>query len=345
MRLDQFDFDLPTDRIANRPAIPRDSARMLVVDEGLLDSHVACLPEFFGTGDILVVNDTRVIPARLDGFRGSAKVQITLDAPVSGSEWRALAFPARKLRPGDDVTFPDGLGAKVISRGLRGEVLLDFHSPSSEIYAYLDVHGILPLPPYQSRADGPDARDLSDYQTIYAKHVGAVAAPTAGLHFSSDLFERLHQKGIRVAKITLHVGIGTFRPVTTENVLEHTMSEERGVVSAEVAEVINETKKNGGRVVAVGSTVLRLLESASDKQGQLHAFKGATSIFMTPGYKFTTTDFLMTNFHLPKSTLFMLVAAFSGLERMKLAYAHAIKNGYRFYSFGDASLLKRTTQT
>ena len=344
MRLEQFDFDLPKDRIANRPAVPRDSARMLIVDEGLLDSYVARLPELFGAGDILVVNDTQVVPARLDGFRGSAKVQITLDAPVSGSEWRALAFPARKLRPGDDVTFPDGLGAKVISRGLRGEVLLDFQSPSSEIYAYLDVHGILPLPPYISRADGPDARDLSDYQTIYAKHVGAVAAPTAGLHFSSDLFERLHQKGIRVAKITLHVGIGTFRPVTTDNVLEHTMSEERGVVSAEVAEVINETKKNGGRVVAVGSTVLRLLESASAKQGRKHAFKGATSIFMTPGYKFTTADFLMTNFHLPKSTLFMLVAAFSGLERMKLAYAHAIKNGYRFYSFGDASLLKRTTQ-
>ena len=344
MRLDQFDFDLPTDRIANRPAIPRDSARMLVVDEGLLDSRVACLPEFFRAGDILVVNDTQVVPARLDGVRGAAKVQITLDAPVNRSEWRALAFPARKLRPGDDVTFPGGLCAKVISRGMRGEGLLDFHSPSSEIYAYLDEHGTLPLPPYISRTDGPDARDLEDYQTIYAKHAGAVAAPTAGLHFSSQLFERLRQKGIKVVHITLHVGIGTFRPVTTDNILEHTMSEERGVISGEVAEIINEAKENGGRVVAVGSTVLRLLESASDKQGRVHAFKGATSIFMTPGYKFATADFLMTNFHLPKSTLFMLVAAFSGLERMKLAYAHAINSGYRFYSFGDSSLLKRTAE-
>ncbi len=344
MRLDQFDFDLPTDRIANRPAIPRDSARMLVVDEGLLDSHVACLPEFFRAGDILVVNDTQVIPARLDGFRGAARVQITLDAPMNGTKWRALAFPARKLRPGDDVVFPGGLCGKIISRGQRGEVLLDFHCSSSEIYAYLDEHGTLPLPPYISRTDGPDARDLEDYQTIYARHVGAVAAPTAGLHFSTRLFERLEQKGIKVAHITLHVGIGTFRPVTTENILDHKMSEERGVITVEMAKTINDAKKNGGRIIAVGTTVLRLLEAASNNQGHVRPFKGATSIFMTPGYKFTTADFLMTNFHLPKSTLFMLVAAFSGLERMKLAYVHAIKREYRFYSFGDASLLKRTAE-
>ena len=341
MHLEQFDFDLPTDRIAHRPAVPRDSARMLVVDDDLLDSHVACLPQFFRAGDILVVNDTRVIRARLDGVRGIAKVQITLDAPVDGSIWRGLAFPARKLRPGDDVIFPEGLCGKIVSRGLRGEILLDFGSPSSEIYAYLDKHGTLPLPPYISRASGPDARDLEDYQTIYAEHVGAVAAPTAGLHFSSQIFERLRKKGITIATITLHVGIGTFRPVTTDNILEHKMSEERGAVSADVARAINEAKRNGGRIVAVGSTVLRLLETASDERGLVQAFQGTTSIFMTPGYKFTTADFLMTNFHLPKSTLFMLVAAFGGLERMKLAYVHAIKNKYRFYSFGDASLLKR----
>ena len=341
MRLDQFDFDLPTDRIANRPAIPRDSARMLVVDEGLLDSHVGRLAEFFRAGDILVVNDTRVVPARLNGVRGDARVQITLDAPVNGSEWRALALPARKLRSGDDLTFPGGLRAKVVSRGARGEILLDFHSSSSEIYAYLDEHGILPLPPYISRTDGPDERDLGDYQTIYAKNVGAVAAPTAGLHFSPRIFERLRKKGIMVAHITLHVGIGTFRPVTTENILDHKMSEERGVITVETAKAINEARENGGRIIAVGTTVLRLLEASSDKQGQVQAFSGGTSIFITPGYKFTTADFLMTNFHLPKSTLFMLVAAFSGLERMKLAYAHAIKSRYRFYSFGDASLLRR----
>ena len=344
MRLDQFDFELPADRIANRPAVPRDSSRMLVVDNGFLDSHVESLPEFFRRGDILVVNDTRVVPARLVGVRGTAKVQITLDAPVNGSVWRALALPARRLRSGDGITFSDGLSAKVISRGFRGEVLLDFCSSPSQVYAYLSEHGMLPLPPYISRPDGPDGRDLEDYQTIYAKHVGAVAAPTAGLHFTSKLFERLRQKHIKIAKITLHVGIGTFRPVTTDNILEHKMSEERGVISAGTAQTINEAKQNGGRVVAVGSTVLRLLESASDEQGQVRAFEGGTSIFITPGHRFTTADFLITNFHLPKSTLFMLVAAFSGLKQMKLAYAHAIREEYRFYSFGDASLLKRSTE-
>ena len=341
MRLEQFNFDLPSEKIANRPVIPRDSARLLVVGDTLVDAKASNLPDFLRAGDLLVVNDTRVVPARLFGVRGAAKVQVTLDGPVNGSIWRALAYPARKLSVGDAISFPNGLSATVNARHPKGEFLLDFHCLDSDVYSYLDQYGTLPLPPYISRADGPDDRDSVDYQTIYADNAGAVAAPTAGLHFTPELFNRLRRSGINLAKITLHVGMGTFRPVTSNEVLEHEMASERGNISVETANAINETKARGGRIVAVGSTSLRLMESANDENGFVRPFTGETSIFITPGYQFSTADFLMTNFHLPKSTLFMLVAAFSGLKRMKAAYAHAISSDYRFYSFGDASLLQR----
>jgi S-adenosylmethionine:tRNA ribosyltransferase-isomerase len=341
MRLEQFDFNLPSDKIANRPVVPRDSARLLFVGDTLVNAKVSDLPDFLQAGDLLIVNDTRVVPARLFGFRGAARVQVTLDSPVNGSIWRALAYPARKLSVGDEITFPNDLHATVNVRDLKGQFLLDFHCSISDVYSYLAKYGTLPLPPYITRPDGPDGRDSLDYQTIYADKAGAVAAPTAGLHFTLELFNRLRQKGIGVAKITLHVGMGTFRPVTTDDVLEHEMASERGSVSLETANAINKAKAKGGRIVAVGSTALRLMESASDENGFVRPFTGETSIFITPGYQFSTADFLITNFHLPKSTLFMLVAAFSGLQRMKAAYAYAISSNYRFYSFGDASLLHR----
>ena len=341
MQLGQFSFDLPSEKIAHRPANPRDSARMLVVGDTLVDSRVRDLAKFLRAGDLLVVNATRVVPARLVGMCGSASVQITLDGPVEASVWRALAYPARKISSTNQITFPDGLCATVNVREPRGQFLLEFNCSESELYSYLDSHGTVPLPPYIARSRGPDANDAEDYQTIYAEEAGAVAAPTAGLHFTSGLFENLRKKGIGLEKLTLHVGIGTFRPVTTDNILEHEMTSERGIISLETATAINETKKRGGRIIAVGSTTLRLMEAAANEKGLVCPFSGTTSIFITPGYRFSTADFLMTNFHLPKSTLFMLVSAFSGLQRMHDAYSHAIEKDYRFYSFGDSSLLKR----
>lgn len=355
-----FDFDLPEDRIALRPAEPRDSARLLLVRPGaaapLADHAVRDLPDLLSPGDLLVLNDTRVIPSRLHGLRlrgeGGARVEIMLHKRESADLWRAFARPAKKLAPGSLVRFghdAEGvaceavrLDAEVIERTEGGEVLLRFslHGP------YLDEAvarlGELPLPPYIAGKRAADERDATDYQTIYARNEGAVAAPTAGLHFTEELFARLEARGIGRCFVTLHVGAGTFLPVKAEDTDGHRMHAEWGTISPDVAARINAARAAGGRVVAVGTTALRLLESAAGEDGEILPFSGDTSIFITPGHRFRGVDILMTNFHLPRSTLFMLVSAFSGLPLMREAYAHAVAGGYRFYSYGDASLLFRS---
>ena len=340
MDLAAFDFDLPEDRIALRPAEPRDSARMLIVrPDGLAESGVSDLPDCLQPGDMLVTNDTAVIPARLTGRRGDAKIEVTLhkrlDTGHWTGHWTAFAKPARKCRPGDRLDF-DGLAADVLARD-GGEVTLRFLS--ADLETALAAHGTMPLPPYIAGRRAPDARDLEDYQTVFAARPGAVAAPTAGLHFTDRLLAALEENGVARATVTLHVGAGTFLPVKAERVEDHRMHAEWGEVSAPVAAALNDTRARGGRICAVGTTALRLLESAADETGRIHPFKGETDIFITPGYRFKAVDLLLTNFHLPRSTLFMLVSAFSGLARMKAAYAHAVGAGFRFYSYGDACLL------
>jgi len=334
-----FDFVLPEERIALHPAEPRDSARMLVVrGEGVEDADVRDLPQYLRPGDMLVTNDTAVIPARLTGRRGAAKVEITLHKRVDAGRWKAFAQPARKCRPGDRLDF-EGLTAEVLSRE-GGEVTLRF--AETDLERALSVHGAMPLPPYIAGRRAPDARDLEDYQTVFAARPGAVAAPTAGLHFTDRLLGEIEDRGVSRVAVTLHVGAGTFLPVKAEKVEDHRMHAEWGEISRESAEALNAVRERGGRICAVGTTALRLLESAADETGRIHPFKGETDIFITPGYRFKAVDLLLTNFHLPRSTLFMLVSAFSGLARMKAAYAHAIAAGYRFYSYGDACLLYRS---
>ncbi len=357
LTLADFDFDLPEDRIALRPAAPRDSARMLVVrPEGMQDRVVGDLLQILHPGDALVFNDTKVIPARLDGLRrrgeAVAKVEITLHKREGAARWRAFARPAKKLQPGDRLSFGHSanmcqlgaLEASVIEKFDEGDVLLDFDLTGPSLDSALFQIGTLPLPPYIASKRNQDERDLADYQTVYAQHDGAVAAPTAGLHFTPELLERLREAGISTHFVTLHVGAGTFLPVKTENIAEHRMHAEWGTITPETALALNMVRASGGRIVAVGTTSLRLLESAATKDRLIWPFSGDTSIFLTPGYQFRAVDILMTNFHLPKSTLFMLVSAFSGLEKMRAAYAHAIAAGYRFYSYGDASLLFRATR-
>jgi len=340
MKVDDFAFDLPLELIAVRPVRPRDAARLLVVrPDRLEDRTVRDLPALLAPGDLLVLNDTKVIPARLRGRRGTAKVEVTLLEPAAGAAWRALAKPARKLGPGDRIDFAPDFSAQVVARGEGGEVTLDFDRAGVALMAALDRWGETPLPPYIHRPGGADAEDRTDYQTIFARKRGAVAAPTAGLHFTPALFAALNALRIRLEMVTLHVGAGTFLPVTAEDTSEHRMHAERGVITAHAAHAINAARAKGRRVVAVGTTALRLLESAADESGKVAPFTGATDIFITPGYRFRAVDLLMSNFHLPRSTLFMLVAAFAGLARMHSAYAHAIAEGYRFYSYGDASLL------
>jgi S-adenosylmethionine:tRNA ribosyltransferase-isomerase len=340
MRVDDFDFELPRERVAARPAAPRDAARLLEVrHDGLFDHVFADLPGLLRPGDLLVFNDTKVIPARLTGRRGEAKIEATLHKRESPGRWRAFARPAKRLKPGDRITFAADLEAEVAAKGEAGEVTLDFAIDDAALMAALETHGAMPLPPYIPRDDGPDARDRHDYQTVYAAREGAVAAPTAGLHFTDALLERLAGEGIRSTFVTLRVGAGTFLPVKAERVADHVMHAEWGGVSDDAARAIAETKATGGRIVAVGTTSLRLLESAVGPDGVVAPFDGETDIFITPGYRFRAVDLLITNFHLPRSTLFMLVAAFSGLDRMKAAYAYAIAEGYRFYSYGDACLL------
>jgi S-adenosylmethionine:tRNA ribosyltransferase-isomerase len=355
MRTDLFDFDLPADRIALRPASPRDSARLLVVgaDGHLEDRVVRDLPQLLLPGDQLVVNDTRVIAAQLTGRRigrdAEARIDATLIKRIDGSRWQALVKPAKKLMAGDTIRFGNegrvcllgNLDATVEHKGDAGEVTLGFafHGPVLD-QAIADV-GAPPLPPYIASKRLPDERDAADYQTMFAAAEGAVAAPTAGLHFTPALEAALGERGIGLQRVTLHVGPGTFLPVKVDDTADHRMHAEWGMVSRETADALNAARARGGRVVAVGTTSLRLLESAAREDGTIAPFAADTAIFITPGYRFRAVDVLMTNFHLPRSTLFMLVAAFSGLDTMKRAYAHAIAEHYRFYSYGDASLLFR----
>lgn len=355
MRTDLFDFELPEDNIALRPVSPRDAARMLVVhpEQPLVDAAVRDLPQYLKAGDQLVVNDTKVIPAQLTGRRigreTEPKIEATLIKRIDGSRWQALVKPAKKLSEGDGVRFGNegrvcllgNLDAQVEHKGENGEVTLafSFHGPILD-QAITDV-GAPPLPPYIASRRTPDERDAADYQTMFATSEGAVAAPTAGLHFTPALEAALRERGIGLHRVTLHVGAGTFLPVKVDDTSGHKMHAEWGAVSRETAEALNAARAKGGRVVAVGTTSLRLLESAAADDGTIQPFENETAIFITPGYRFKAVDILMTNFHLPRSTLFMLVSAFSGLETMQRAYAHAIATGYRFYSYGDASLLFR----
>lgn len=354
MRVDQFDFDLPEDRIALRPASPRDSARLLVVDgERLEDRIVRDLPSLLGPGDALVFNDTKVIPARLAGLRrrgeAAARIEATLHMRAGPDRWRAFLKPAKRVAVGERIRFGhDGeacllgaLDATVAEKGEGGEALLVFDLSGPALDEAIMAAGHMPLPPYIAAKRAEDERDQQDYQTVYAREEGAVAAPTAGLHFTPELLEALKAAGIEMHFVTLHVGAGTFLPVKAEETEDHRMHAEIGVVSESTAAALNAVKARGGRIVSVGTTSLRLMESAVGEDGLLKPWSGATDIFITPGYRFRTADILMTNFHLPRSTLFMLVSAFSGLERMKRAYAHAIASGYRFYSYGDGSLLFR----
>ena len=340
MKTELFDFRLPAAQIAMRPAAPRDAARMLCVHPGgLADRRVSDLPGELRRGDILVVNDTRVIPAQLAGRRGAARVSVTLHRRLGGGRWRVFARPAKRLKAGQTVRFGDGFAAAVERCGDAGEVVLDFDLDDAAFDAALARCGRMPLPPYVKRADGADARDADDYQTMFARRPGAVAAPTAGLHFTPRLLARLREAGVALAELTLHVGAGTFRPVAADDIRDHRMHPEWGEVGAGAAEAIARARAAGGRVVAVGTTSARLLETAA-RDGAVRAFAGETDLFIAPGYRFRAVDALLTNFHLPRSTLFMLVCAFCGVERMRAAYAHAVGAGYRFHSYGDACLLR-----
>ncbi len=356
MQLADFDFELPEDRIALRPVSPRDSARMLLVAPGrpLEDLSVADLPAQLRAGDVLVLNDTKVIPARLKGRRvreaSNVAVEATLHKRLSPSRWTAFMKPGKKLAPGDRVQFGEmqdracllgALDATVVDKGEGGEVTLAFDLAGSDLDSAISERGAMPLPPYIAAKRGEDEQDRADYQTVYADEEGSVAAPTAGLHFTPSLLERLQAMGVTLQFVTLHVGAGTFLPVKTENLSEHRMHAEYGEVDAATAQALNAARAAGGRIVCVGTTSLRLLESAAGEDGVIRPFAAETSIFITPGYRFRAADGLMTNFHLPRSTLFMLVSAFAGAQAMRAAYAHAIARGYRFYSYGDASLLWR----
>lgn len=343
MKVDDFDFDLPRDSIAQRPVSPRDASKLLRIDADLSDHIFKDLPDLLREGDLLVINNTRVIPARLKGKRGEANVEVTLHKHEGDGTWIAFAKGAKKLKPGQVITFDDDFSADVVDKD-GGEVTLKFNCAGAALMEALEAHGGMPLPPYIKREGLADERDKSDYQTVFAKEEGAVAAPTAGLHFTPDLFEKLEAKGVRKAYVTLHVGAGTFLPVKVDDVKDHKMHAEFGVVPQETVDLVNQTRTKGGRVIAVGTTSLRLLESAAPEVGKLAAFEGDTDIFITPGYEFKIVDMLTTNFHLPRSTLFMLVSAFAGFERMKKAYSYAIEKGYRFYSYGDGSLLSRHDQ-
>ena len=340
MRVDLFDFELPDERVALRPAFPRDSARILVVGEGLADKSVRDLPDFLRAGDVLVVNDTRVIPARLNGTRQRgefiAQIEATLHKREDAASWRAFVRPAKKLKIGEHVRFgaaghvcfADELVAEVIEKN-EGEVLLRFTLSGAALDEAIERVGHMPLPPYIAAKREQADSDAQDYQTLFAQNTGAVAAPTAGLHFTPELVQRIEARGVAVHRVTLHVGAGTFLPMKADDTIDHKMHAEYGEVSQATADALNAARAAGGRIVAVGTTSLRILESAS-AGGQVQPFKGDTSIFITPGYEFQAVDVLLTNFHLPRSTLFMLVSAFSGLDRMKSAY-----------SYGDACLLTR----
>ena len=347
MKLDDFDFDLPERLIATRPARPRSSARMLVVThDALADRIVSDLPGLLRPGDRLILNNTRVIPARLMGVRRrmtgqglvEAGIEVTLMEPAAAGGWRALAKPLRKLAVGEEIVFGAGLTGVVTAKG-EGDLRLAFNLEGDAFEAALAQAGVMPLPPYIAAKRAPDAQDNDDYQTVFARHAGAVAAPTASLHFDAGLLQAIAARGVAFTEVTLHVGAGTFLPVKVDDVTTHRMHAEWGEVTPDAAAAINATRAAGGRVIPVGTTALRLIESAADVSGLVQPWRGDTDIFIYPGYRFRVTDGLMTNFHLPKSTLLMLVAALMGQERMQRAYAHAVAKGYRFFSYGDASLL------
>lgn len=360
MKTADFDFDLPDDHIALRPAEPRDAARLLVVREGGLQDRLICdLPDFLRPGDALVFNDTRVIPARLSGVRErtgpegetlTVAVEATLHHRDAPDVWSAFMKPGKRIKAGDRIRFgaaADGacllgrLDATVVDKGEDGLVTLRFDLAGPMLDEAIRDVGVMPLPPYIAAKRAEDDRDRSDYQTLFAKWDGSVAAPTAGLHFTPALLAAIEAKGVSTHAVTLHVGAGTFLPVKADDTDDHKMHSEWGEVSAETAAALNAVRAAGGRIVCVGTTSLRLLESATTPEGEVRPFHGDTAIFITPGYRFRAADVLMTNFHLPKSTLFMLVSAFAGLETMQAAYAHAVRDGYRFYSYGDGSLLFR----
>ncbi|KAA2212785.1 tRNA preQ1(34) S-adenosylmethionine ribosyltransferase-isomerase QueA [Teichococcus oryzae] len=348
LRAEDFDFALPEALIAQSPARPRDAARMLVAStDGPRDAGVRDLPDWLRPGDLMVVNDTCVIPARLRARRGEARVEIMLNRAEAGGQggtvWHALVRNARKLRPGDILSVEGApeLSPRVVERQEGGAVLLDFGPDQGLLAAALERAGEIPLPPYIARPDGPRPEDRDDYQPIFARQPGAVAAPTASLHFTPALLEALAARGVGQVSLTLHVGAGTFLPIRAENPREHKLHAEWGEIAPAAAEAINAARAKGGRIVAIGTTALRLLESAVDDQGTIRPFQGLTDIFLLPGHVFHSADLLLTNFHLPKSSLFMLVSAFAGMARMRDAYAHAVAQNYRFYSYGDASLLFR----
>ncbi|HEX8061765.1 MAG TPA: tRNA preQ1(34) S-adenosylmethionine ribosyltransferase-isomerase QueA [Allosphingosinicella sp.] len=340
MRVDEFDFALPPDRIALRPAVPRDSARLLLLSgsAGPEDRVVPDLPRLLRPGDVLVFNDTKVIPAQLEGRRGEARIGATLHKREGPREWRAFVRNAKRVREGDRIDFGRGVAAIAGEKGPDGSLMLAFEG-DEPVELLLEKAGRMPLPPYIAGKRSTDARDAEDYQTMFAAEKGAVAAPTAALHFTPRLMAALAAAGIGHETLTLHVGAGTFLPVKVEDTADHKMHSEWGRIGAAVAGRLNAARAGGGRLIPVGTTALRLLESAAGEDGAVRPFEGDTAIFITPGYRFRATDGLITNFHLPRSTLFMLVSALMGLERMREAYRHAIGAGYRFYSYGDASLL------
>lgn len=339
MNVDLFDFELPPERIALRPAVPRDSARLLVLDgDATHDRHVGDLPASLRAGDLLVFNDTRVIPAQLEGTRGDSRIGATLHKREGPRRWRAFIRNARRLRDGDAIDFGNGVSATAHDRGTDGSFALEF-AGDEPVELLLERAGRMPLPPYIAARRPADAQDADDYQTMFAAEKGAVAAPTAALHFTPALMEALASAGIGHATLTLHVGAGTFLPVKAEDTADHQMHAEWGRIDAATADRLNAVRAGGGHVIAVGTTSLRLIESATGEDGVIRPFAGDTAIFITPGYCFRGIDGLLTNFHLPRSTLFMLVSALMGTDRMQAAYAHAIEDGYRFYSYGDASLL------
>jgi len=355
MRVDIFDFELDKSLIASKPANPRDSSRLLDLSDGqnIIDRHFYDLPDILQKGDLLVFNDTKVIPARLYGAKGEALIEVTLYHPQSALVWHSFIKNAKRLKENDVISFytadisstESTFQAKVLEKNGEDGVLIEFLCAAEDLPLLLQEYGSMPLPPYIKREKPQKGiwspyNDKEDYQTVYAKNEGAVAAPTAGLHFTDNVFKKLEEKGVEKVFLTLHVGAGTFLPVKTDDTKDHKMHAEFGVISASAAEKINRAKLEGRRIIAVGTTSLRLLETVADDKGLVHPFCGETDIFITPGYKFKVIDMIITNFHLPKSTLFMLICAIAGTEKMKEAYAHAIKEKYRFYSYGDSSILK-----
>jgi len=344
MRTDLFDFPLPPEAIASRPLTPRDAARLLHVQSaGWADRMVRDIPTLLRPGDVMVFNDTRVLPARLFGMRGVVPVELLLHRSIAADTWDVFAKPGKRLKPGQSIALEGDLSAEVLSKSDDGLVRVRFNLNGAALINAFHATGHMPLPPYIRRTD--DAQDRSDYQTVYAAKDGSVAAPTAGLHFTPELLAAIDARGVARAHVTLHVGAGTFLPVKVDDTDEHVMHAEWADIPAHVADAINTAKENRGRLIAVGTTSLRTLESATTEDGRVQAFSNDTSIFITPGYRFKAVDVLMTNFHLPKSTLFMLVSAFMGLEQMQSVYAHAVQTGYRFYSYGDASWLERADKS